>query len=373
MNIHNALIVGGGIGGLCTAIALRQAGVAVDVVEIQPQWRVYGVGIIQQNNVVREMQRLGVLERYLDAAWPFDSVSVHTLSGQQLASFPGERLAGEQFPANVGISRLALHHVLCSTAQELGARLTTGESIDAFRQHDDAVEVSFSRGGEGRYDLLVGADGIYSRVRGMLYGERYQPRFTGQGVWRYNFPRPPEVDHLMCFMGEGCNCGLVPLGEDLMYLFITSHEADNPRYTRDQLAAEMRRRLPPGAGLPGSLREHIVNNDEVVYKPLEELFVDDPWYQGRVVLVGDAVHTTTPHLGQGAGMAIEDAIVLREALQQTDSVAAALAHFDARRRPRCQQIWAASLQVGESEIHRDRHFNRQQAISDMMALTARPI
>lgn len=207
MNIHNALIVGGGIGGLCTAIALRQAGVAVDVVEIQPQWRVYGVGIIQQNNVVREMQRLGVLERYLDAAWPFDSVSVHTLSGQQLASFPGERLAGEQFPANVGISRLALHHVLCSTAQELGARLTTGESIDAFRQHDDAVEVSFSRGGEGRYDLLVGADGIYSRVRGMLYGERYQPRFTGQGVWRYNFPRPPEVDHLMCFMGRAAIVG----------------------------------------------------------------------------------------------------------------------------------------------------------------------
>lgn len=121
MNINNVLIVGGGIGGLCTAIALRQAGVAVDVVEIQPQWRVYGVGIIQQNNVVREMQRLGVLERYLDAAWPFDSVSVHTLSGHQLASFPGQRLAGEQFPANVGISRLALHNVLCSTARELGS------------------------------------------------------------------------------------------------------------------------------------------------------------------------------------------------------------------------------------------------------------
>lgn len=220
MNINNVLIVGGGIGGLCTAIALRQAGVAVDVVEIQPQWRVYGVGIIQQNNVVREMQRLGVLERYLDAAWPFDSVSVHTLSGQQLASFPGQRLAGEQFPANVGISRLALHNVLCSTARELGVRLTTGESIDAFRQVDDAVEVSFSRGGQGRYDLLVGADGIYSRVRGMLYGERYRPRFTGQGVWRYNFPRPPEVDHLMCFMGESCNCGLVPLADDLMLSLI---------------------------------------------------------------------------------------------------------------------------------------------------------
>ena len=155
-------------------------------------------------------------------------------------------------------------------------------------------------------------------------------------------------------------------GEDLMYLFITSHEADNPCYARDQLAAEMRRRLPPGAGLPGSLREHIVNNDEVVYKPLEELFVDDPgirdesyWWATRFTL--------PPRISvRGAGMAIEDAIVLREALQQTDSVAAALAHFDARRRPRCQQIWAASLQVGESEIHRDRHFDRQRAIGDMM-------
>lgn len=88
MAIKNVLIVGGGIGGLCAAIALRRTGIAVDLVEIQPQWRVYGVGIIQQNNVVREMQRLGVLERYLDAAWPFEDVSLHTLSGQHLASFP---------------------------------------------------------------------------------------------------------------------------------------------------------------------------------------------------------------------------------------------------------------------------------------------
>ena len=373
MNIKNALIVGGGIGGLCTAIAFRQAGIAVDVVEIQPEWRVYGVGIIQQNNVVREMQRLGLLEHYLDAAWAFDNVSVNTMSGQTLSTFTGQRLAGGQFPANLGISRLALHNVLCSTAQSLGANLTTGESIASFQQDDDSVGVCFSSGTQGRYDLLVGADGIYSRVRGMLYGERYHPQFTGQGVWRYNFPRPPEVDHLMCFVGGACQCGLVPLNDDLMYLFITSHEPDNPRFARHHLAEEMRRRLPSSDGLPGKLRDQIVNNDDVIYKPLEELFVDAPWYRGRVVLIGDAVHATTPHLGQGAGMAIEDAIVLSESLLQSKTVEVALQQFDIRRRERCRKIWEASLQVGESEIKHDLSFNRDLAIKNMMRLTAEPI
>lgn len=373
MTIRKVLIVGGGIGGLCTAIALRRAGIAVDLVEIQPHWRVYGVGIIQQNNVVREMQRLGVLERYLDAAWPFDNVSLHTLEGHPLARFPGERLAGAQFPANVGISRLALHQVLCSTASELGAAIATGKTVTAFHQQPHHVEVTFDDHSQESYDLLIGADGIYSTIRQMLYGDRFTPRFTGQGVWRYNFPRPETVDHLMCFVGDDCNCGLVPLGKALMYLFVTSHEPDNPRFAHDELAAQMRQRLPAGEGMIGALREQIVSNDEVVYKPLEEIFVDAPWYRQRVVLIGDAVHATTPHLGQGAGMAIEDALVLAESLQSFNDPEQALSAFYYRRRDRCQRIWHDSLRVGDSEIHHDRQFDRQSVIRDMMAFTAKPI
>lgn len=373
MTINTVLIVGGGIGGLCTAIALRRAGIAVDLVEIQPQWRVYGVGIIQQNNVVREMQRLGVLERYLDAAWPFDRVSLYTMSGHPLASFPGERLAGEQFPANVGISRLALHQVLCSTASELGASITKGKTVAQMQQDARGVDVVFTDQTHGRYDLLIGADGIYSSIRQMLYGQRYTPRFTGQGVWRYNFSRPEQVDHLMCFVGKESNCGLVPLGQDLMYLFVTSHEPDNPRYAHETLAAQMRAHMLTEDGMFGELREQIVDNDGVVYKPLEELFVDAPWYQQRVVLIGDAVHATTPHLGQGAGMAIEDALVLAETLQTYDDPAEALPAFYQRRRDRCYRIWQDSLRVGESEIHPDLSFDRQKVIREMMAFTAQPI
>lgn len=263
--------------------------------------------------------------------------------------------------------------VLCSTATELEAAITTGQTITGLRQDSEGVEVDFTNGTRRRYDLLIGADGIYSSVRRMIYGDRFTPRFTGQGVWRYNFPRPEYVDHLMCFIGENSNCGLVPLGKELMYLFVTSHEADNPRFAHHELAAQMRQRLPLCDGIIGELREQIVNNDQVVYKPMEEVFVDAPWFSQRVVLTGDAVHATTPHLGQGAGMAIEDALVLAEELQIHDHPEQALAAFYARRRDRCYRIWRDSLRVGESEIANDRQFDRQAVIRGMMEFTATPI
>lgn len=373
MKINKVLIVGGGIGGMCAAIALRRIGITVDLVEIQPEWQVYGVGIIQQNNVVREMQRLGVLERYLDAAWSFDNVSLQTLEGHHLASFPGQRLAGTQFPANVGISRLKLHDVLCSTAEELGTTITTGKTVDVFEQDEHGVDVVFNDQTMGRYDLLIGADGIYSTIRDQLYGNRFIPRFTGQGVWRYNFPRPAWVDHLMCFISEEFNCGLVPLAADLMYLFVTSREPENPRFARHELAEQMRCRIPDCGGIISDLRDQIVDDAQVVYKPLEELFVDAPWFDNRVVLIGDAVHATTPHLGQGAGMAIEDALVLAETLHSDDDIQRALSNYYLRRRDRCYRIWQDSLRVGESEVNNDPVFDRQLVIREMMEFTARPI
>lgn len=370
---NKVLIVGGGIGGLCAAIALRRKDIEVDLVELKSEWTVYGVGIIQQSNVVREMAKLGVLDGYLGAAYAFEDVTINTTAGQELARIPGQRLAGPEYPANVGISRLALHKVLSETAIELGAHVRLGLSIERLEQDAEGVDVLFTDSSHGRYSLVVGADGLYSKVRGLLFGDRYTPRFTGQSVWRYNFPRLPHIDHLATYLGIVGNAGLVPLADDLMYMFLTSHEPGNPRMNVSTLADEMRKRLSGFSGPIGDLREQITDSSKVVYKPLEVVFVDEPWYRGRVLLIGDAAHATTPHLGQGAGMAIEDAIVLGEEFTCDADIGAQLQRFMARRFARCKYIAESSILAGDKEIAHDQSFDRIGQVRQMQALTAEAI
>lgn len=367
------LIVGGGIGGLCAAIALRRKGVEVDLVELKSEWTVYGVGIIQQSNVIREMSRLGLLDQYLGAAYPFEDVGIYDLQGNTLVRIPGQRLAGPEYPANVGISRLALHKVLSETAIALGADVRLGLSVDSLGQDADGVDVQFTDGGRDRYAIVVGADGLYSKVRSLLFGDTYTPRFTGQAVWRYNFARAPQIDHLANFQGPDGNAGLCPLADDLMYMFLTSHEPGNPWMDSATLAEQMRGRLSAFGGLIGELREQIQDSTQVVYKPMEVLFVDEPWYRGRVLLIGDAAHATTPHLGQGAGMAIEDAVVLGEELTSGGSVDEQFTRFMARRFERCKFISESSVLAGDREIARDHSFDRIGLVRKMLALTAEPI
>ncbi|QOU07356.1 FAD-dependent oxidoreductase [Pseudomonas fluorescens] len=371
--VKKVLIVGGGIGGLCAAIALRRQAIEVDLVELKTQWTVYGVGIIQQSNVVREMAKLGVLDGYLDAAYAFEDVTINTTAGEQLARIPGQRLAGPEYPANVGISRLAQHQVLSETTIALGASIRLGLSVQSLEQVDEGVDVLLTDGSRDCYDLVVGADGLYSRIRGLLFGEQYRPRFTGQSVWRYNFPRAAGIDHLATFQGPAGNAGLVPLGRDQMYLFVTSHEPANPRMDAATLATQMRQRLNGFTGLIGELREQILDSDQVVYKPLEVVFVSEPWYRGRVVLIGDAVHATTPHLGQGAGMAIEDAVVLGEELVADGSVEQQLERFMARRYERCKFISESSVLAGDKEMTHDSGFDRIGLVRRMLEVTAEPI
>ena len=158
-----------------------------------------------------------------------------------------------------------------------------------------------------------------------------------------------------------------------MYLFTTSHEPGNPWMEPATLADGLRQRLAGFGGLIGELRSQIVDHAEVVYKPLEAVFVDEPWYRGRVLLIGDAAHATTPHLGQGAGMAIEDAVVLAEELTAGDSLDAQLQRFMDRRFERCKYISEMSLLAGEKEIQRDRSFDRIGLVKQMLEVTARPL
>jgi 2-polyprenyl-6-methoxyphenol hydroxylase-like FAD-dependent oxidoreductase len=214
---------------------------------------------------------------------------------------------------------------------------------------------------------------LFSKVRELLFGDTYQPRFTGQSVWRYNFPRAAQIDHLANYQSAAGNAGLVPLAGNLMYMFLTSHEPANPWMDPATLAEQMRQRLQGFSGLIGELREQITDSSQVVYKPMEVIFVDEPWHRGRVLLIGDAAHATTPHLGQGAGMAIEDAVVLGEELTADGSVEQQLERFMARRFARCKFISESSVLAGDKEMQQDRDFDRIGLVKQMLARTAEPI
>jgi 2-polyprenyl-6-methoxyphenol hydroxylase-like FAD-dependent oxidoreductase len=134
-----------------------------------------------------------------------------------------------------------------------------------------------------------------------------------------------------------------------MYMFLTTSEPGNPWMPEDRLHDLMRARLAGYRGLAAEVRERIQSPDRVVYKPMETLLLSPPWYRGRVLLIGDAAHTTTPHHAQGAAMAVEDAVVLSELLARDGGLDGILEQFMQRRWARCKLVVDASVQVGEWE------------------------
>lgn len=371
MERRNILVVGGGIGGLTAAIALRRESHSVTLIEKDPEWSVYGVGIIQQANVVRAMAHLGLIDEYLGAGVPFDKVAVHAPDGRLVAEVPSPRLVAG-YPPNVGISRRALHDILVGRARALGVELRLGVTVRSLEQDEGAVRVAFSDGSHGAFDMAVGADGIYSDLRARLFPEAPEPEFTGQSVWRYNLPRPADHDALHVYNGP-TGIGLVPMSGSQMYIYLTTPEPGNPHYPRHGLAAAMRGKLAGTSPATRALGEAIRDDEGVVYRPLEHLFVEGPWHRGRVVLLGDAVHATTPHLGQGAGLAIEDAIVLAEEIARHDDPERAFTAYRERRIERCRFVCDLSLAICNGQLGKGPPVDNVQATGAMFARTAEPI
>lgn len=348
------LVVGGGMAGLSLAIALCRAGHAVDVVESSRDWNVYGVGIILQSNALRALDSIGLAHDCIKAGYPY-AVSRHfNAAGEPLHDRIKPRSTLDDMPASCGMLRPALHTLLGNAALEAGAKVRLGLTVAAFEQDAKNARVRFTDGTEGRYAIVVGADGAGSLIRKLAFGADLVPRFTGQGCWRFTLPRFPEVTSAHMYHGAGGSlAGLVPLTEDLMYLLLLTEEPGNPRMAEDTLPALLGQRLEQFGGLIASARNQIPAGKDIVYRPLEPLLVPAPWARGRVVLIGDAAHATTPHMAQGASMAFEDAVVLADLLTSQGTVPAALLAFSERRHARCRRVVEASVQIGEWQMRPD--------------------
>jgi 2-polyprenyl-6-methoxyphenol hydroxylase-like FAD-dependent oxidoreductase len=350
--VKRVLVVGGGIGGLSTAIAMRRAGLEVDVVEKNPAWDVYGVGIIQPGNALRALHMIGLAEEAVAQGHPIVGDRTWTADGQmELADHDWPPLV-EGLPPGNGITRPRLHHILQTAVLDSGADVRTGVTLTELSDDDGAVDVKFTDGDQRSYDLVVGADGLYSQVREMVFGPEVQPKFTGQVCWRYNLPRIDGLDKIWVYIGATGTAGFVPLAADVMYMLTIEKppEGQSLKLEREGIAAVYRERLSQFGGAVAEHRDLIVDDEAVVYRPVENVLMPPPWHRGRVVLIGDAAHGTSPHCGQGAAQAIEDGIVLTQELGSQSSLSDALDAFMDRRYERCRFIVEGSETIGRWEL-----------------------
>jgi 2-polyprenyl-6-methoxyphenol hydroxylase-like FAD-dependent oxidoreductase len=232
--------------------------------------------------------------------------------------------------------------------RRLGAAVRLGVTVDEFAQDGAGVDVTFSDGGHARYDLVVGADGIYSRVRGLLFPQAAAPRYTGQCSWRILADRPPGFEKGEFYVGHDHMVGITACSADKVYVFILNTDPGRTRIEPEDQPVKVRELLADFGGNIAAIRERVGQDSSVVYRPLESALQPRPWHLGRVVLIGDAVHATTPHLASGAGIAVEDALVLVEELERHGSnVAAAIETFTERRYERCRFVVETGVAIGE--------------------------
>jgi 2-polyprenyl-6-methoxyphenol hydroxylase-like FAD-dependent oxidoreductase len=351
--VDNALIVGGGTAGLTAAIALRRAGIDAEIVEVKQDWTVLGSGVTMMGATLRALKSLDLAEACVERGAGGDEVGIYDAVGVKLEGVPVPRIAGPELPSMSGIMRPSLHEMLVEAAEAEGTPVRLASTITALDQRDDAVEVTLDDGERREYDLVVGADGLHSRIRELIFGDVYQPRFTGQLVWRAVVPRPVHYTELAMFYGPKNKAGINAVSASHAYLFLADNNPTTTRPPRDEWPALLRELLTEFSGPVAEIREQITDPETVDCRPLQSLLVPLPWHQGRVVLIGDAVHASTPQLAMGAGLAVEDSVVLAQELGSSDTIEEALARFGERRFKRCKMVVDNSVQLGIWEQHPD--------------------
>ena len=328
------LVVGAGIAGLSLATALTNCSIDCDLVERDREWTTVGAGVTLSPNGMRALRTLGLADAVEAAGQPIELVRTLTERGELRSEFPGE--VWEGVGRTVAIHRAALQEVLRTGARDVSVRL--GTTVTRLAPSDDAVEASFSDGTSGRYDLVVGADGIRSTVREICFHDT-PPQYVGQMYWRTSV-RADVVGTATMMFDERRFVALIPLGS-------------GQTYVAAQLFGTAPFELAPADVVPVA-REHFADfgspmaealahfdGGTVHFGPAEEI-ERDQWRVGRVLLVGDAAHACSPTLAQGASMAFEDAVVLADLLDGvthgTVSLHRALDVFVARREPRARWV-----------------------------------
>jgi 2-polyprenyl-6-methoxyphenol hydroxylase-like FAD-dependent oxidoreductase len=347
---RRVLVVGGGAAGNAITILLRRAGLAVDLIEAKADWNATaGSGITLQGNALRVLRELGVRDEVEASGYGFNAVGITAPDGTVLHVQPDLRTGGDDLPATVGMQRPRLQQILIDAVRASGADVrlgTTAEILDP-----DSGHVRFSDGTEGRYDLVVAADGLGSATRTAI-GITAKPEPTGMAIWRIAAPRPAGVTRTdLAYGGPAYIAGYCPTSEDTIYAYVVEANRDRASIPPQSYAEEMRRLASAYGGFWPEITEHITDPAKVNYTWFDRMLVEGSWHRGRVVLVGDAAHCCPPTLAQGAALSLEDAWVLAEMLTGADTWDDALFQaYHERRIARVRPVVEASVQIGQWQL-----------------------
>ena len=372
--VDRVLVVGGSMAGMSCAIQMRKAGIAVDLVEIDPTWKAVGAGITITGPTLRALNTIGVLPQVLAAGATWNSIKVHDKAGTLLEEAPLHAI-GPDLPTTGAVLRPLLHKILAAATTASGVNVRLGLSVTELAEHPDQVDATFSDGTQGRYDLVVGADGIFSKTRDMIFPGAAKPRFTGQVIYRLLAERPPGVDRTYFFMGGDYKVGFNPVSATHMYMYLLQPAPNNPWIDAKDQPQRLYEAMDGFGGFIPQIRDTVrtTNAHTVNYRPLEVLLQPAPWYRGHVVLIGDAAHSTTPHLASGAGMAIEDGIVLTEEIQTQPTLTAALEKFMERRFERCRLVIENSVKLGDIEMNHGSTAEHTRLMVEALSALRQPI
>lgn len=358
---RSVLIVGGGIGGLTAAVALCRRGHAVEVVEQQPGWPAVGWGLSLTGPALRALDTIGLAQPCIDAGYPMRGIRNCDTAGKVLHEIEPPSLLGPGQPVIVGLGRPALSRVLRTAAESAGALLSTGAELVDLTFRADDVRAVLGDGSERIVDLVVGADGVGSRTRSLM-GIDGKPSFLGQYVWRTMVERPDWATCTHTFNAPRHASGLTPISPEHAYIFSTQNVAQVSHLSGEALVAEFREVLSPLEGWMAGARDAVEDPDAIVRRPVLGLLVDGPWHRDRAVLIGDAAHTCAPHMISGAALAIEDAVLLAEHLDEPGPLEAALGSFGRRRLPRAKIVVEASSTM--SGLEREHRYAEEHVVQE---------
>lgn len=370
--VHKVLIIGGGFSGMSTAIMLARGGVETDLVEIDPGWRSYGAGISLHGATLRVFDTLGILDAFKRTGAATDGLVVRMPHNDQvIVTIPTPPMPGTGLPGNAAIMRPALAGLLSEATRAAGVSVRLGCSFETLEPDAEGVSVTFTDGSSARYDAVIGADGLYSKTRATLMPDAPAPRYVGQAVWRAELATPPEVETLNMWLGKGLKVGINPVAEGRSYLFLTEDRPSNDWVEEAELLPRMKAMLSAfPSPILSAVAEGLSTDSKLIYRPLEKLLLPQPWHIGRVMLIGDAVHATTPHLGAGACIGMEDGLVIAEELLRAETVAEAFAAHEARRWERCSMVVTNSARLSEIEVTGGDQGEHNEIMGrSMMALT----